>query len=400
MEYLLPSPVLGAIRLLNESGFEAYAVGGCVRDLLRGEIPHDYDICTAALPAQMHACFAGHQMIDTGIRHGTVTVLMEGMPLEITAFRTDGEYLDGRHPESVRFTPSLREDLQRRDFTVNAMAYHPERGLIDLFRGRQDLADRVIRCVGDPFARLTEDALRILRALRFAARLEFVIDPETARAMHALRGRLSLVSRERVAEELVQTVQAAGAPEVLSAYRDVLCAALPDYPPEALERGLCALRRLPPGDVVLRMAALLHDCGEPALQNCLDSLRPSRAFSADVLMLARFARHPFAPGDTALSLAQLGEEQLERLLTLQQACGALDERQAAQRRARARAALAANLPLTVQQLPIGGKDLQALGLKGEAIGQTLAGLHRMVLRGEIACDRAAMLAWARREQMK
>ena len=398
MPCVLSAPARQAIDRLNRCGYAAYAVGGCVRDMLRGVTPHDYDICTAALPRQIHACFAGERVIDTGVAHGTVTVLLSGSALEITTFRRDGDYPDGRHPRFVDFTPSLEEDLRRRDFTVNAMAFHPDEGVVDPFGGREDLAGRRIRCVGEPAHRLTEDALRILRGVRFAATLGFSIETDTARAMHALRERLALVSRERVAEELVRTVQAEGAAEALAAFSDVLFAALPDYPADALEAGLQALGQLPPGDAPLRMAALLHKSGEPALQQTLASLHASRAFCESVLQLARCARHPFAAEDTALQSAALGEKQLCRLLTLQQACGVISEREAARRRARLRAAQAANLPFSLRELPINGDDLKARGLEGAQIGQTLARLHAMVLRGEIACDRALLLGWISNER--
>ena len=320
------------------------------------------------------------------------------MPLEITTFRSDGDYLDGRHPQSVAFTRSLEEDLKRRDFTVNAMAYHPITGVVDLFDGEKDLEKRLIRCVGDPEARLTEDALRILRAVRFASQLNFDIHGPTAQAMHRLKDRLRLVSRERIAAELIHAAAEAGAVPALGEFSDVVFAALPDFPPLAWINGLKALSRLPAGDATLRMAALLHDCGEPALQNTLDSLKQSRAFREEVLALCRHARRPFEPGETAVMLAMLGKNQLQRLLLLQQAVGVLDEKEAAQRLSRMRAAQLANLPLTLRDLPVNGKDLTALGLQGEAVGDTLHAIHQMVLRSQLPCDRAAIIAWLTRQK--
>ena len=398
MSFDLPVPVLLAIMRLNERGHEAYAVGGCVRDLLRGVTPNDYDICVSCTPQETHAVFAGERVIDTGIQHGTVPVLLGGMALEITTFRADGEYLDGRHPASVRFTRSLREDLRRRDFTVNAMAYHPVTGIVDLYEGEKDLKKRLIRCVGDPEQRLTEDALRILRAVRFASQLNFDIDGDTARTMHRLRDRLRLVSRERIAAELIRATAESGAVPALGEFSDVVFAALPDFPPLAWISGLKALSHLPAGDATLRMAALLHDCGEPALQNTLDSLRQSRAFREEVLALCRQARQPFAPDETAVMLAMLGEVQLRRLVRLQQAAGVLDEKESAQRLARIRAALAADLPLSLRDLPVNGKDLTAMGLAGEEVGDTLHTIHQMVLRGRLPCDRAAIIAWLTRQK--
>ena len=176
MDFLLPAPVQRALSMLGEAGFSAYVVGGCVRDWVLGIPPHDFDICTSAAPEEMKEIFRDERTIETGIKHGTLTVLMEGEPLEITTFRLDGDYLDGRHPSSVSFTRNIEEDLSRRDFTINAMAYSPREGLCDPFGGQADCKAGIIRCVGEPERRFTEDALRILRALRFSARLGFPIE--------------------------------------------------------------------------------------------------------------------------------------------------------------------------------------------------------------------------------
>lgn len=395
MVFALPDPVLTALRRLNARGHQAYAVGGCVRDLLRGVTPHDYDICASCPPEETHACFADERVIDTGIKHGTVTVMLGDMPLEITTFRTDGAYADGRHPSAVTFTRNLAEDLKRRDYTVNAMAYHPQEGVIDLFGGQDDLKARVIRCVGDAETRLTEDALRILRAIRFSAQLDFAIAPDTADAMRKLCGRLSLVSRERVAEELLKTVQYPAAADVLRAFPEVFQAAMPDFPVDALFDGAAALNRLPGGDAVLGLAALLHCCDAGALQACLDSLKLSKALEGQTFQLALNAGSNFPASDAPLMLAELGQEQFRRLLLLQQACGVCTVAEAQQRTAAAQTAVKKKLPMTVHDLPITGNDLLALGLKGPAIGQTLTELQRMALRGELACEREAMLAWVR-----
>ena len=197
-----PEQVNTALRRLREAGYTACAVGGCVRDRLMSAEPKDYDVTTAALPEQTEAVFAGERIIETGLKHGTVTVLLGGLPIEITTFRVDGGYSDARHPDAVRFTPSLTEDLAHRDFTVNAMAWSPEDGLADPFGGADDLRNRLIRCVGDPDTRFREDALRILRALRFAAVLGFRIEERTADALHRNRALLDKVSAERIAVEL------------------------------------------------------------------------------------------------------------------------------------------------------------------------------------------------------
>ena len=395
MDFALPAPVLEALQRVNARGHEAYAVGGCVRDLMRHVTPHDYDICVSCPPEETHACFAGERVIDTGVKHGTVTVLLGGMSLEITTFRADGDYKDGRHPSSVRFTPSLKEDLKRRDFTVNAMAYHPASGVADPFGGQRDLAAGILRCVGDAPTRLSEDALRILRALRFSAQLNFEIDPDTGRAMRQLRGRLALVSRERIAEELLRTVRFPAASRVLAAYSEVFLAAMPDFPACALARGVQALAGLPGGEDALGLAALLHGCDESRRHACLASLKLSKALDGQVSQLAHWADVPFSLADAPVLLAQMGREQMQRLLVLQQACGTISPKEAAERSARMEKALADGLPLRLRELPISGDDLKALGLSGPAIGQTLNALHRQVLRGELPCDREQLLLAAK-----
>ena len=385
MRFELPPGALEVLRRLNTAGYQAYAVGGCVRDMARGVPPHDYDICTSALPAQTERCFAGERVVETGIKHGTVTVLMAGEPYEITTFRTDGDYLDGRHPQSVAFTDSLTEDLRRRDFTINAMAYHPDIGLRDPFNGQADIARRVIRCVGDANARFTEDALRILRALRFAAELGFDIAPDTARAMRELSGRLALISRERIAAELLRALNGINAVPVLQAFDTVLLAALPDYPAAALPEALHALAILPRGDIVLRLAAVLAPCGAAGAR-VLASLKPSRALSNQVLALTAAAREDISRAELPLWLARLGETQLRRLLTLQGRDDLLSCLPAL---------LAQRLPLTLGDLAVNGRDLTAAGLPaGAELGRTLNALHRRVLLGELPNEHGALLAAA------
>ena len=398
MEHRVPDYVNTVMRALRDSGYRVYLVGGCVRDLLRGVTPNDYDICVSCPPQETHACFAGERMIDTGIRHGTVTVILDGMPLEITTFRTDGAYADGRHPDAVRFTGSLADDLARRDFTVNAMAYHPDTGVVDLFGGQKDLQNKIIRCVGDPAQRFTEDALRILRALRFAAQLDFSIEENTARALCDLRKRLHLVSRERVSAELRRAAVSPGAARALGRFPGVMLAALPDLPPSALPRGIAALGRLAPCEEELALAALLHVCGPVTAQACLDSLRLPKALEQDVAQLIGFARQGFPVADAPLILAQCGQAQFFRLLRLQTACGLLSPEEADVRARSAQAVLDAGLPLSSRDLPVNGRDLMALGVSGPAVGDALAALHWLVLLQKLPCDRAALLDWAQKSR--
>lgn len=232
MQMTIPQDAAFIIRKLRERGFEAYVVGGCVRDTLLGREPGDWDITTSALPQEVKAVF--HRTVDTGIRHGTVTVMLKHVGYEVTTYRIDGEYEDGRHPKQVSFTASLLEDLKRRDFTVNAMAYSPDTGLVDAFDGVGDLERRVIRCVGDPLERFTEDALRILRAIRFSAQLGFDIEEKTYAAIRVIAPNIAKVSRERIQAELTKLLLS-GRPEQIrqvfetgiSAYISPAFAALP-----------------------------------------------------------------------------------------------------------------------------------------------------------------------------
>lgn len=274
----MPKNVDIAINLLQSAGFEAYAVGGCVRDSLLGKTPNDWDITTSAKPEDMKSVFADFHCIDTGIKHGTVTVVIDGEPLEITTFRLDGEYEDNRHPKSVTFTSNLGADLGRRDFTVNAMAYSKMTGIVDLFGGQNDLKNKIIRCVGDPDRRFNEDALRILRALRFASALDFEIEEKTAQSLLKNRALLGNISEERIAKELLKLVCGKGAKRILTDFAPVLFEILPELQPmyknshdnphhcyDIYEHTLIAVESIDP-EPTLRFAMLLHDCGKPAVK--------------------------------------------------------------------------------------------------------------------------------------
>ena len=274
----MPKNVDTAINLLQSAGFEAYAVGGCVRDSLLGKTPNDWDITTSAKPEDMKSVFADFHCIDTGIKHGTVTVVIDGEPLEITTFRLDGEYEDNRHPKSVTFTSDLGADLGRRDFTVNAMAYSKMTGTVDLFGGQNDLENKIIRCVGDPDRRFNEDALRILRALRFASALDFEIEEKTAQSLLKNRALLGNISEERIAKELLKLVCGKGAKRILTDFAPVLFEILPELQPmyknshdnphhcyDIYEHTLIAVESIDP-EPTLRFAMLLHDCGKPAVK--------------------------------------------------------------------------------------------------------------------------------------
>ena len=272
---------------LHRAGYAAYVVGGCVRDSLLGLTPHDWDLCTSALPQQGMELFGEEKCIPTGLQHGTVTVKQGGGLYEITTFRTEGAYTDGRHPDEVHFVPDVREDLARRDFTINAMAYNAKEGLIDPFGGQADLQSGILRAVGVPHQRFTEDALRILRLYRFAARCGFAIDPPTAQAAQELCAHLDCVSVERIEEELAKLLSAP-AP---AAYLDekILGVVLPELSPEALAAAKPVVDACPAGEQALpvRLAALLLSLGEDGTRRTLRRLRCSNACIEETAVLVR-----------------------------------------------------------------------------------------------------------------
>ncbi len=272
----LPESCLAVMRELTGAGFRVYTVGGSVRDHLRGIAPHDYDMTTDATPDEMRRVFAGMRLIETGARHGTVTVLCEGEPYEVTTYRVDGAYADHRHPDSVSFTKDLTGDLARRDFTMNAIAFHPEEGYIDPFGGMGDIDAQIIRTVGNPEKRFEEDALRILRALRFAAVLGFTIEDSTRAAIFASRGLLRNISAERIRDELMKLLGGKNAAQILREYREVIAVCIPELIPlfgcpqntsyhiyDVWEHTLRVVDNLPQ-EPLLRLMGLLHDIGKPA----------------------------------------------------------------------------------------------------------------------------------------
>lgn len=436
MQFHLPAPVLFAIERLNAHGHEAFVVGGSVRDLLRSLAPHDFDITTSATPQAVMAAFSGHRVIETGLQHGTVTLLKDGMPLEITTYRTDGAYMDGRRPESVSFTASLREDLQRRDFTVNAMAYHPAHGLIDPFGGQEDLRQGLIRTVGLAEDRLYEDALRILRALRFAAQFDCRIEEKTARAMHALAPRLHLLSRERIREEMNKLLVAPRPDKVLWRYAPIFFILFPDLAPmkgcrqismyhvdDVWRHTLKALSFSPPIPAV-RWAVLLHDIGKPATvhigeqgqthfphhqqkstelaEKLLRSLKQPNALLRAVLPAVLHHDNRLTPKNVHAMLAALGEEAFFHLVHTQRAdilahapfiafrASVTDRAERAARRLLTQGAC-----LSLKDLAVNGHDLMAAGFPKDAtLGRALQSLFAAVLKHKVENQKEALLAYA------
>ena len=275
---------------LHKAGYAAYVVGGCVRDSLLGLTPHDWDLCTSALPQQVMELFGAQRCIPTGLQHGTVTVKQSGALYEITTFRTEGTYTDGRHPDEVHFVPDVREDLARRDLTINAMAYNEKEGLVDPFGGQADLQSGIVRAVGVPRQRFTEDALRILRLYRFAARFGFAIDPSTAQAAQELCAHLDCVSVERIEEELAKLLSAPAPAAYLD--KKILFVILPELSSEALAAAKPVVDACPAGaeNLPIRLAALLLSLSEDGIRRTLKRLRCSNALIEEAAVLVREAR--------------------------------------------------------------------------------------------------------------
>ena len=433
----IPDYVESVIQPIRQAGFPVYAVGGCVRDSLLGLQPHDYDLCTGALPDQVAAIFPDHDLVTAGQKHGTTGVVTFQGIVEVTTFRREGTYSDGRHPDSVTFVSGLREDLARRDFTVNAMAWAPDSGLQDPFGGREDLQNRVLRAVGDPETRFREDGLRILRGVRFALRFGLTPEAETLRAMLSCAPLLDRVSQERIYAEMngILPLLTVGS---MALYAPILTRVIPELEPMVgfdqhsphhrydLYTHIAHVVEGVPGDVTLRWAALLHDVGKiPTFTR--DETGRGHFYghaSAGAEMADRILRRLTMPGglreQTVLLIAQhmtrltpdrksvrravhrFGRLGVEQILTLQQAdmgSKGTGENQGDTTFARIREILSrldqeAALP-TLRDLAVNGRDLLALGLTGPAIGQTLDRLLEQVVEESLPNDREALLTAAK-----
>ena len=421
---------------LHGAGYAAYAVGGCVRDSLLGRTPQDWDLCTSARPEQVLALFGEGQCIPTGLQHGTVTIKYGGQLYETTTFRTEGAYTDGRHPDEVHFVPDVRQDLARRDFTINAMAYNDAEGLIDPFGGQQDLQQGILRAVGDPATRFEEDALRILRLYRFAARFGFAIDPPTGQAARALCAHLDCVSVERIEEELSKLL-AAPAP---AAYLDekILKVIIPELSAPALQAAKPVVDACPAGaeNLPVRWAALLMCLGEDGTRKALKRLRCSNALIEETAVLVRgmggsggrfllghekghsialptacgsrvppqrtvLGETSAAPGqdaapDTAIRIRKLlGRYDLHTVQRLAALGAAMEPVRAADFAAQAE--LAAQLDADgvccrVSQLAVNGRDLMAAGIPaGPGLRRTLEALLDAVVRGQLPNEQQCLL---------
>lgn len=433
MERILPQAVQ-VLQKLEQAGYEAYLVGGCVRDLLLGHIPSDWDMTTSARPEAVLALFDGYA-IPTGLQHGTITVLLDQIPFEVTTYRVDGAYDDHRHPQNVSFTADLAEDLRRRDFTVNAIAMDRQGNVVDPLKGQENLAAGVIRAVGDARKRFSEDALRILRAVRFSSVLGFTIEKETALAVHDLAGDLSGVAAERIRVELLKLLCGADAVRVLLEYPDVIGVFLPEILPavgcdqknyhhcyDVWEHTVHALGAVTP-ESVLRMTMLLHDLGKPRCmtideegvghfkghasisctlaEEVLRRLRFDRISAERILTLVKWHDVPIEPSRRAMRrlMNKIGSDAAAQLLQVKRADNLA---QAPTYRGRQqeidvleqilRELVAEDACFSLKQLAVNGHDLLALGYQGKEIGQALEQLLQAVMEERLPNEKEILLA--------
>ena len=431
---MLPENIESMVTRLNEAGYEAYAVGGCVRDRLLGLEPHDYDICTSALPEQTSTVFAGQKVVEIGFKHGTVTVISKGEPVEITTFRTDGEYKDGRHPQSVFFTTDLSEDLSRRDFTVNAMAYSRKTGVVDLFGGREDLQKKVIRCVGEPQKRFEEDALRILRCLRFCSTYGFKCEEKTADAVHHCKKLLKKVSAERIFAELKRLL-CGNCGYILREFYDVFAEIIPEisdaygflqysryHDRDVWEHIVSSVESISPV-FHLRFTMLLHDLGKPSCCKMEDGVGHFKGHAVVSTSIARrvveelrcdslnaekicflVEKHDLPMTDEPKlikrQLNKFGEENFFDLLKVHIAD---DMAKAAHCRERikvynnaceiAKKIIAENDCFSLKKLAVNGNDMISAGYRGNEIGKALQTLLEAVIDGNCENNRESLLKY-------
>ena len=443
MRIKLPSSVKLILGTLAAQGQEAYIVGGCVRDACLGKLPHDWDICTSALPEETTSIFtqARCKVIPTGIQHGTVTVLINGEGYEVTTFREDGDYSDNRHPDNVKFVRSLRSDLARRDFTMNAMAYSPETGLVDPFGGRKDIKNKVIRCVGRPEIRFYEDGLRIMRALRFAAVTGFALEDYTRHAALCQANLLEEVAWERKQKELVEMLQGEYVGMVLRKYKEILTWVIPEIHPcfgfaqnnpyhayDVWEHTVRAVEAAPTQDITVRLALLLHDLGKPfCYEEGEDGVghfhghgEVSQKIARQVLARLRFntdiletvselvgihdRRFEATPKAVRKFMGQIGPEQYFRFLEVRagdiraQAPEMVDSRmeKVAKLRQIGQEILAEKQCVSLRDLAVNGHDLIAAGMKpGPEMGRMLRALLDRVIEDPALNEKETLLELSR-----
>jgi tRNA nucleotidyltransferase (CCA-adding enzyme) len=439
LDFKLPSAVDEILEKLKTFGYEAYVVGGCVRDCIMGKTPHDWDIATNALPNEVIECFKEYKVIETGLKHGTVTVLIDGTHYEITTFRIDGDYLDNRRPDNVTFTRSIKEDLSRRDFTINAIAYNPAKRIIDPFGGCKDIENKKVRCVGNPNKRFGEDALRILRALRFSSVLGFEIEKDTALSIHKNKNLLLSISAERIRVELCKLLMGANAKYILESFHDVLSVFIPEIksmvgfgqnnPYHHLDVWRHTIQTIISAkeDIFVRLSLLFHDIGKPLCYsqdaNGIGHFYGHQKKSADlahkIMQRLRFDNKTIAKvgklvlyHDTSLQpqpkqirrlLNKIGPDNFRLLLWIKRAdiCGQAphlkDERLILIDKVEQcmMEILQQGQCFSLEGLDIDGRDLVDLGVKGPLIGKILNKLLEMVIDEEIENRHSNLIAKAK-----
>ncbi len=403
----LPEDVRAIIGTIEEHGCEAYAVGGCVRDTLLGKTPYDWDITTSALPMQVKSMFK--RTVDTGLKHGTVTVMIGKTGYEVTTYRIDGEYKDGRHPENVEFAVNLFEDLKRRDFTINAMAYSDKNGLVDEFDGQGDLERGIVRCVGNPIERFTEDALRMMRAIRFSAQLSFEIDKETYKAIEKLSPNIAQVSMERIQVELTKTIMSDN-PEKVELYYEtgIFSVVLPDvaaiFEGRYRHNALSMLKHTEK-TVILRYAALLNSLEPDKAKGVLRSLKLDNHTVDSVTAIVANSKVTIDENEPAIreALNRYGRELFDNLIIHDEALTTAKEEitgiilpgkhnHIAAVKKMMDDIIARGDCVTIKDLDITGNDLIEYGMTGPQIGRTLNELLHVVMDNPKLNDKATLLA--------
>ena len=423
---------------LENCGYEAYTVGGCVRDTIMGRSAHDTDITTNAIPEQVIEAFSGYKVIPTGLKHGTVTLLKNSVPYEITTYRIDGEYKDSRRPENAEFTASLTEDLARRDFTMNAIAMDRHGNTADPFGGKNDIGNGIIRCVGDPEKRFTEDALRIMRAVRFASQLGFNIEKNTAEAVHAMKGRLKNISMERIRSELDKLICGKNCVQVLLEYSDVITEIIPEFEPsigfdqhspyhkyDVWEHTVRAISYAPESNVKMRTALLFHDIAKPACakfdengrghfkkhavvgaemaQDIMKRMKyDGETISYAVMLIARHSKKVFDNIAVKKMMADIGDDLFFELMELKK-CDNLAKNDFVfsenelfdQLMDEGRRLIENNECRGLRHLAINGRDMTSLGLQGKDIGNALNELLQLVLENKLSNIKDDLINYAK-----
>ncbi len=441
---MLPAYVKKAINVLKSNGFEAYAVGGCVRDMLLSREVNDYDVTTSAMPEEIKMCFKDLRCIETGIKHGTISVIVDGEIIEITTYRIDGKYTDNRHPETVEFTKNLKDDLKRRDFTINAMAYDGNGIVIDCFEGKKDLQNKIIRCVGDAKTRFREDALRILRALRFSAKLGFEIEKDTKKAIFSEKKLLLNIAAERIREEFCGIIEASGGAKVICEYISVFEVFIPELGKirgihqhnkahiyDVFIHSIKALEACE-NNLYLRLCMLFHDIGKfccmsidekgnghfyghqrisaNITKEILKRLRFDNKTIDTVAILVTYHDGQIAPDEKSVRrwLKRLGEENLRLLLKVKKSDAASHEKNYAMERIEEiekikvclNGVIEKKLCYNLKMLAFTGEDAIDAGFSGKGVGVCLEYLLCAVIENRCENERSALMEVARKYKEK